>query len=291
MSRVEVYRALAGRERVMAAAAAAPSPFTIEVRFIGGLTDVQKAAFKNAANRWSRVIVGDLPSVAVDGEVIDDVLILAEGAEIDGRGNILGQAGPTHLRPPGAGRAAFLPAKGIMTFDSADLEEMEMNGTLNDVITHEMGHVIGMGSIWVNRKLLKGAGGVNPVFTGASGRSEYGRLKGSGPADIPVENGRSGNARFALAGERFPDRADDRVGRRGRKCPEPDDGGQLGGPRLRSGLHRGRRLRASRASGDRRGHGQIRSRSGDDVALDSHGVAARKPAVTRRHAPFPEMTS
>jgi hypothetical protein len=109
------------------------------VRFLGGLTETQKQAFRSAADRWTTVITGDLPAVLVDGETIDDLLILAQGADIDGSGNILGQAGPTNLRPLNAGAAALLPAKGIMEFDTADLEQMEARGTLNDVITHEMG--------------------------------------------------------------------------------------------------------------------------------------------------------
>src|SRR5262245_15193790 len=108
-------------------AAAAASAYKIEVRFLGGLTPTQKNAFKAAADRWAKVIVGDLPSVIVDGEVIDDLLILAQGVPIDGPGKILGQAGPTHLRPAGAGAVAFLPAKGIMSFDTADLQQMQQN--------------------------------------------------------------------------------------------------------------------------------------------------------------------
>lgn len=88
------------------------SPFTIDVRFLGGLTETQKDAFKAAADRWSRVIIGDLPSVMVEGEVIDDVLILAQGVDIDGVGKVLGQAGPTRLRPVNAGQHAFIPARG-----------------------------------------------------------------------------------------------------------------------------------------------------------------------------------
>jgi hypothetical protein len=59
------------------------------------------------------VIVGDLPSVMVGGELIDDLLIEAKGIAIDGPSGILGQAGPTNLRPAAAGASAFLPAKGI----------------------------------------------------------------------------------------------------------------------------------------------------------------------------------
>ena len=191
MANIEVYRAAGGAPvaaRAAAAAAAAPSPFTIEVRFLGGLTQQQKNAFKAAANRWTQVIVGDLPSVRVDGEVIDDLLILAQGTAIDGPGQILGQAGPTHLRPSGAGAAAFLPAKGIMSFDTADLAQMAKDGTLNDVITHEMGHVLGIGTVWARKGLLKRAGTSNPTFAGTAAMKEYGTLRGGRAKRVPVEN-------------------------------------------------------------------------------------------------------
>src|ERR1043165_2126947 len=74
-----------------ATAKAIMSAYKIEVRFLGGLTTAQKNAFKSAADRWTKVIVGDVPSVLADGEMIDDLLILAQGVNIDGPGQILGQ--------------------------------------------------------------------------------------------------------------------------------------------------------------------------------------------------------
>jgi hypothetical protein len=168
--------------------AAGASLFKIEVRFFGGLSQTQMDAFKTAADRWSSVIIGDLPTVMVDGEPIDDVVILAQGADIDGKNGILGQAGPTHLRPSNAGAAALLPAKGKMIFDTADLTEMENKGTLKDVITHEMGHVLGIGTIWREKGLLQGALTSNPVFVGPLAMEEYGVLRGSGTTPVPVEN-------------------------------------------------------------------------------------------------------
>jgi hypothetical protein len=185
--KVESYLAHAS-VKAGAPAAAVLSAFKIEVRFLGGLTPTQKNAFKKAADRWSRVIVGDLPSVIVGGEVIDDLLIEAQGVPIDGPGKILGQAGPTNLRPAAAGASAFLPAKGIMSFDTADLAQMQTDGTLVDVITHEMGHVLGIGTIWARKGLLAGAGTTNPTFKGANAKREFGALKGTGPAAVPVEN-------------------------------------------------------------------------------------------------------
>lgn len=186
-SQYETYVAKADKKAAMAAART-KSPFQIEVRFIGGLNTQQKNAFRKAADRWCRVIVGDLPSVAVDGEVIDDLLILAEGMAIDGEGSILGQAGPTRLRPKSAGDAAYLPAKGEMQFDTADLKAMEKDGSLNDVICHEMGHVLGIGTIWDMKGLLKGANTSNPTFRGANAMKEYGKLRGVDSAPVPVES-------------------------------------------------------------------------------------------------------
>jgi len=174
--------------KASATAKAIQSAYKIEVRFLGGLTTAQKNAFKKAADRWTSVIIGDLPSVMVGGEVIDDLLIEAQGVAIDGVGRILGQAGPTNLRPANAGTSALLPAKGIMSFDTADLANMEADGTLLDVITHEMGHVIGIGTIWEDKGLLVGAGTTNPRFTGINARRAFGKLRGTGPTAVPVEN-------------------------------------------------------------------------------------------------------
>src|SRR3954468_10211617 len=116
---IERYRARKGAEVAPAGAAAGPAAggYTIEIKFLGGLSPKQKAAFKHAANRWTRAIVGDLPDVVVDGKTINNLLITAQGTEIDGVGTILGQAGPGFLRPKNAGAAAFLPATGDMQFD------------------------------------------------------------------------------------------------------------------------------------------------------------------------------
>ncbi len=158
--------------------------FVIDVRFMGGLTSAQQAAFTTAAARWSRIITADVPSVLVDGETIDDIVIEASGMAIDGRGGILGQAGPTQLRP-----GSFLPAAGVMQFDSADLATMEADGSLVSVITHEMGHVLGLGTNWDELGLRQGAGTVNPTFTGANAMREFATLSGGAATRaVPLAN-------------------------------------------------------------------------------------------------------
>jgi Leishmanolysin len=155
------------------------------VRFRAGLNATQRAAFGTAAERWGAIITADVPSVVVDGETIDDVRIDAEGVEIDQAGMILGQAGPVDLRP-----GSFLPATGIMSFDSADLAQMESDGSLVSVIVHEMGHVLGFGTIFDRLGLITGAGGADPEFTGVNALREYAALldPGARPRSVPLAN-------------------------------------------------------------------------------------------------------
>jgi Leishmanolysin len=197
---MQSYVARADEERA-AKLANTDAPFTIQIRFLGGLSDSQQAAFAGAADRWARVIVGDLPDIEVDGEVIDDVLILAQGQDIDGVGQVLGQAGPTHVRVADDG-SWLQPCKGHMAFDTADLVKMEQDGTLLDVITHEMGHVLGIGSLWSQRGRVTPPASapdafVNPVFHGDAAMTQYALLLGQAvPEPVPVENqGGSGTAR------------------------------------------------------------------------------------------------
>jgi hypothetical protein len=158
--------------------------YNIEVRFAGGLTATQQAAFESAAGRWGRIITADVPRFRISGEVIDDVVIDAAGLRIDGPRGILGRAGPTHLRP-----GSLLPAKGVMEFDTADLERMEQDGSLENVIFHETGHVLGMGTLWRRMGLLRGAGTNNPRFVGRNAMREFAALIGADePTPVPVEN-------------------------------------------------------------------------------------------------------
>ncbi len=59
---------------------------------------------------------------------------------------------------------------------------------------HEVGHVIGTGTLWERMGLVEGVGMANPRFTGASAMREFATLIGLDiPTPIPVENwGRPG---------------------------------------------------------------------------------------------------
>lgn len=161
------------------------STFKIDVDFPdNSMTAAQRAAFSDAAARWSQIIVGDLPDVNDGGVIIDDVRITATAPNIDGRGSILGQSAPTAFRA-----GSNLPFKGFMEFDSADLAQLEADGQLGRVILHEMAHVLGFGTIWGAKGLLSDGGTENPRYTGPSATGQYNALFGTSNQSTPVEGG------------------------------------------------------------------------------------------------------
>ncbi len=143
------------------------SNYTITLRFVGTEpTGSIAQAFADAKARLEAMLVGDLPEILIAGpngqgnfnvsqcnasftsvpginEVVDDVLIYASVEPIDGVGQVLGSAGPCVVRTNG--RQAVL---GTMRFDSADLQNLASLGRLGDIITHEMLHVVGLGTMW-----------------------------------------------------------------------------------------------------------------------------------------------
>ncbi|NNF54633.1 MAG: hypothetical protein HKN03_09365 [Acidimicrobiales bacterium] len=162
----------------------APENILISIRFGGGLTPTQQKAFQFAAARWSQVITSRLPDVMIEGERVTGVRIDASGARIDGPAGILGQAGPVLLRP-----GSMLPATGVMQFDSGDLAQLERRNGLIDVIIHEMGHVLGIGTLWSTKRLIRGSGTDNPVFVGANAQEVFGViLDAGGPTPVPIAN-------------------------------------------------------------------------------------------------------
>ena len=174
--------------------------FDIDLRGVDGLTVAQAAAFTQAEAYWESAIVRGiddfatvprppcLPATSADlPAVVDDVIIDVGIAPIDGAGSILGQAGPTCFST-----GNDLPLHGVMEFDTADVANLLADGSFDEVILHEMAHVLGIGTMWDTtlfggaRKVISGAGGPNPSFTGGRGVAEYSALGAAG--NVPVEN-------------------------------------------------------------------------------------------------------
>ena len=190
-------------------AGGAAAAYHVDVRFLSVISPSRHAVFDSAAARWERAIFGDVADVPVNipgdtlkkyctgkttpdlNETIDDVVIFASLDSIDGPGKILGRAGPCFIRTAG-----FLPLIGVMQFDTADVANLESNGLFDEVILHEMGHVLGYGTIWSSNflNLLVGPaslGGTDPHFVGSLATAAFNRIGGAGysaGAKIPVEN-------------------------------------------------------------------------------------------------------
>ena len=164
----------------------------------------QQLAFVNAARYWENIITGDLSNVNLSQNVatcsggqsvpvlnIDDLLIIVNVSPIDGLFGVVGTAGPCRFRPN------LLPSVGNMEFDSADIASLESRGILDAVLRHEMGHVLGIGTLWPIGGLLQNAlpnGQPNlnlpqPEFIGPNAVAEYRDLGVSNANSVPVENG------------------------------------------------------------------------------------------------------
>ncbi len=155
----------------------------ITVNFTGSISETQKRAFEQAANRWDRIIDTSFAAVSVEGNVLNGITIDASIEAIDGNQGILGQAGPTILRPDNE-----LPIKGIMQFDLADILRLERNNSLKDVILHEMAHVLGFGTLWNRMGMIIGSGGNNPQFIGTAATREFRTLGGNRLGNVPIAN-------------------------------------------------------------------------------------------------------
>ena len=119
--------------------------YDIVIQFKGtGWTGPLQDAFTKAADYFTTVITDDIGGGGRIGQVVvDDLYVTAEVKTIDGVGGILGQAGPSHVWTNGQ-----LTADGQMQFDVADATTYLNKGLWDDIVTHEMMHVLGFGSLW-----------------------------------------------------------------------------------------------------------------------------------------------
>src|SRR5439155_11965266 len=112
-------------------------------------------AFKNAADYLTTAVTDDIGGDGLyRGKFVDDLYVSAEVKAIDGPGGILGQSGPTAVWT-----ATELTAVGQMQFDVADAANYLGQGLWDDIVTHEMMHVLGFGSLWNY--------GADPLVSGA----------------------------------------------------------------------------------------------------------------------------
>ncbi len=186
---------------------ASATGFDVNLRFETVPTPSQLTTFSNAAMRWEAIITGDIAAQPINvltgqcnnsatlNETVDDVLIMVRLEPIDGAGSVLGSAGPCFVRTSGG-----LPVLGTMQFDTADLANLEAGGGFGDVILHEMGHVLGIGTIWASKGFLQNPSptsgtGLDTHFNGPLAVAAFNSLGGAtytGGGKVPVENSQGG---------------------------------------------------------------------------------------------------
>jgi len=187
--------------------------YKVDLRFFGtATTPTEQTLFANAAARIQQIIAGAVPEVNLTGAdpakncnatgvsvlsgTSQGIIIYASFDSIDGRGKILAQSGPCYIRQKPDGTSDWRTSIGVMKFDTADVAALVGSGSLQDVITHEMLHVLGFGSFWDSTaaKLLINYG-VNVSYIGVGGIAGCKSLGGMNTcaSSVPVEGTQGGD--------------------------------------------------------------------------------------------------
>jgi len=173
--------------------------FNIWISYEGGALPPARVvdALDGALARWEEIVIGDVGDVTyaetgltsetcslvdaslLNGAFIDDVVVLMSIRPFDGPGSTLARGGPC-----GYGRG-FLPAviSGQMQLDEADVGTA-LADYLETIVWHEIGHVMGIGTLW--SASLSGSGTPDPLYVGANGNTEW-RALGTAFDGVPVE--------------------------------------------------------------------------------------------------------
>ncbi len=177
--------------------------FNIELVFVNDddFTSSQKAVFQQAARHWMSIITEDLRDTDFStnpynkwdadlgtrirvNDIVDDLRIFVRAVEIDGFGDTAGKGAPFWIREDNR-----LPILGKIWLDKADLQKIEEEGSLRTVILHEMGHVLGIGTLWKELDLLRGSSS-NRHFTGSLSIQAFNNAGGRNynGAKVPTES-------------------------------------------------------------------------------------------------------
>jgi len=170
-----------------------PDPYSIDFEFDASVPGSVQSLFTAAADLWENVIVGDLPDVTLaNGIVVDDLLIQVDMADLGD--SVIALAGFTDIRigntsAPANGNFSQngLPYIGQMTINS----NFQAAVGIGNTIAHEIGHVIGFGTLWQNdvgnfADLVTGIGTDDPVYVGGNAVREYNQIFSNASPSVPL---------------------------------------------------------------------------------------------------------
>jgi leishmanolysin len=169
--------------------------YAITLRYVEPVTSPRyQLAIDRAVRRWESILAGGLTDYIVSlpagaclasqpalDERVDDILVLIEFGAGDGPGGLIGEGGPCSLREDN-----LLPALGYVKLDLSDLEQIDSQEMLDGLVLHEIGHVLGVGTLWRAKNLITDFDSHDPRVTGASSMEAY-RTLGGEEGGVPAE--------------------------------------------------------------------------------------------------------
>lgn len=161
---------------------------------VNGGTSFQRAIVQQAATFWENTLTGYREDIIPSGVGVPPIMISSELSNIDGLGGTLASAGPTFVFDlEGAGLDPFtLTAAGEVNFDTSDIGILVANGSFLNVVVHEIGHVLGFGTLWQNNNLYIAGSG---EYIGSEGLAAYQAEFDPTATFIPIElDGGTGTA-------------------------------------------------------------------------------------------------
>ncbi|WP_157966399.1 hypothetical protein [Oceanibium sediminis] len=166
-------------------------PFNLTIDFLTEFSASVQQAFIDAADFIASLFtqgLADTEALYFNGGIFDqtsstliqfdDIRFTVEAQRVDGKFGILALAGASYDDSGGGadyGRTGPMPTGGLMVLDSFDIKYMEQNGLLDEVIIHEMFHILGVGTLWEAQGLTAQSGDpdIGRVFTGAKAIDAY----------------------------------------------------------------------------------------------------------------------
>jgi hypothetical protein len=126
----------------------------------------------------------------------NQLIMVVDAPKIDGVGGTLGSAGPCSQATRADGSRYTI--NGQMRFDVADVARMINEKRFINLVMHEMGHALGIGTLWPSYKLLQNArwsGNTEnkknmPKYSGSKANSAWKAYGGKGQLPIEETGGR-----------------------------------------------------------------------------------------------------
>ncbi len=207
---------------------------TIEYDFKSSVSEENRVLFNQVKVFWESVITG-----YSDG--IDRTLVIDAGTfrmDVSG-GGILGVASPTTV---GSMENGLRIATGGVTRFNVDPTAIGEAGLLNElVIRHEVGHILGIGTLWeLNGLYDQGSG----KYTGANGVAAFNQEFGLNSSFVPIEL----DGGYGTANAHFNEVADNPF-KENATGADSDPGDDGFAPTVVSGPNKGRTLDESLFSG------------------------------------------